>query len=63
MCAPLTIYLRSTALITLLLCTLNLYYTVLIMLNKIQFNSIQIAHQTEFAVLHVSGSSPLIRYI
>ena len=39
MCAPLTICLRSTVLFTLLLCTLNLYYTVLIMLNKIQFNS------------------------
>ncbi len=39
MCAPPTIYLHSTVLVTLLLFTLNLYYTVLIMLNKIQFNS------------------------
>ena len=40
MCAPLTTYLRSTVLFTLLLCTLNVYYTVLILLNKIQLNSI-----------------------
>ena len=50
MFAPLTIYL--------LLCTLNLYYTVLIMLNKIQFNSIR--QRIKFKLLAPAYLSDLI---